>query len=298
VDTLPVRPSTAALGDAGGLREILFACDLSPASDLAFDHARLLAQRSGAQLTLYHVVEAPPAGSHGAREGRDRWERARRAATAYLEMRAAALDVPWEILVEPAARPAERLLQRLTDHPPDLTVMATHGRGGMAHLVLGSVTEAVLARRLSPVLCIRPAAHGAALPYRRILLPTDLSHESRDAFRMAALLARAFDAEVVGLHVVRVPQPASLAHVPELVESKVPDERALRAFFGPELSGLRLTTRVAAGEPWQGILQAARAERADVIVMSTHGHDSVFDRVIGGHADHVVRQAPCPVLVA
>ena len=41
------------------IREILFPSDLTPESDLAFDHARLLAERFGAALTLYHVADAP-----------------------------------------------------------------------------------------------------------------------------------------------------------------------------------------------------------------------------------------------
>lgn len=294
---LSARSATTPLGRGPALREILFACDLSPSSDLAFDHARLLAERFGAHLVLYHSLDAASAEASGKPRGDQVWERARRAAQTYLEMRGAALDVPYDIVVERAAGPAEGLLQRLRAHPPDLTVMATHGRDGLAHVLLGSVTEAVLARRLSPVLCIRPAMHGVALPYRRILLPTDLSHESRRTFTMAAELAGAFGAEVVVLYVAQVPRAASLAGLPDLVESAVPDEAAVLTFLKPELAGLQVTTRIVAGVPWEAIVEAARTEKADVILLSTHGHDSVSDRVVGSQADRVVRHAPCPVLV-
>jgi nucleotide-binding universal stress UspA family protein len=280
------------------LREILFACDLSPSSDLAFDHARLLAERFGAHLVLYHSLDAASPEVASVRRGGDpAWERARRAARTYLEMRAAALDVPHDIVIERAPGPEEALLRRLRAHPPDLTVMATHGREGLAHVLLGSVTEAVLAQRLSPVLCIRPATHGVALPYRRILLPTDLSHESRRTFTLAAELGEAFGAEVVVLYVAQVPKTASLSGLPDLVESAVPDEAALRTFLKPELDGLRVTTRIATGAAWEAIVEAARTEKADVILLSTHGHDSLSDRVVGSQADRVVRHAPCPVLV-
>ena len=95
--------------------------------------------------------------------------------------------------------------------------MATHGRDGLAHLFLGSVTEMAIQHGRSPVLCVREPAHGVALPYRRILVPTDLSEASRRAFPLAAQLARAFDAEVVGVHVAGFPPGHSLAGVYEAV---------------------------------------------------------------------------------
>ena len=50
-------------------------------------------------------------------------------------------------------------------HRPDLLVMATHGRRGLARMFLGSVTEAVVRKATCPVLTIReeiPAAHASA----------------------------------------------------------------------------------------------------------------------------------------
>ena len=45
-------------------------------------------------------------------------------------------------------------------------------------------------------------------------------------------------------------------------------------------------------------MEAARAEQADLIVMSTRGYDSLADRVLGSNTERVVRRAPCPTLVA
>jgi nucleotide-binding universal stress UspA family protein len=82
------------------------------------------------------------------------------------------------------------------------------------------------------------------------------------------------------------------------MESRVPSEEALLRFLEPDFTGLRVLPRVLIGAAWEGIIETARAERADVIVMSTHGHDSLSDRVLGSHAERVVRSAPCPVIVA
>ncbi len=57
--------------------------------------------------------------------------------------------------------PSVEIIAWLRDHPVDFVVMATHGRGGLHHLVAGSVTEAVLRSGLAPVIAIRPAAVAA-----------------------------------------------------------------------------------------------------------------------------------------
>jgi nucleotide-binding universal stress UspA family protein len=174
--------------------------------------------------------------------------------------------------------------------------MATHGREGLAHLVLGSVTESVLNRTHRPVLCVRAPDHGVALPYRRILVPTDLTTRSRRAFPLAAHIARAFDAEVVAVHVSPPAVVDCLAGVPEVVEATAVEESQVWEFLQPDFGGLRATVRVPGGAAAEAIVEAARLEKTDVIVMSTHGHHGLADRVRGTRTERVVRHAPCPVL--
>ncbi len=52
--------------------------------------------------------------------------------------------------------PAEEIIKAEHDYASDLVVMATHGRTGVAHLVLGSVAERVVRESVCPVLTIRP----------------------------------------------------------------------------------------------------------------------------------------------
>jgi nucleotide-binding universal stress UspA family protein len=276
------------------IRKILFPSDLSPVSERALDHAQLLAERFDARLTLYHVREGlePHRGSVDEEVGR----RAERAAREHLGRRADRLHVPHAVLVHHGPSAEKALLRYIAMARPDLIVMATHGRGALKHLVLGSVAEAVLNRSHRPVLCVRAPAHGVALPYRRVLVPTDLSLPSRRAFPMAAHIARAFDAEIVAVHVAPPPEVASLAGVTEVVETATVDQAEVWDFLQPDFGGLRATVRVPEGMAADGIIEVATQERVDLIVMSTCGHDSVGDRIRGSHTERVVRHAPCPVL--
>jgi nucleotide-binding universal stress UspA family protein len=292
------RPLFPEPRTAAGLRHVLFPSDLSPQSERAFSHARLLAERFGARLTLFHALprtglEHLPSPSPDEREA---LRRAEAFARAWLERRAEGLPVRADVIVQPAASAPEALVDYICATAPDLAVMATHGRDGLAHLMLGSVTEKALRYAPCPILCVREPDHGTALPYRRILLPTSLDEESRRAFPAAALLARHFGAEVLLLHVAPAPPSPSLSGVPDLVEG-LPTEQDVLAFAVADFRGVRLVPRVEMGPVWERIGEVAAQEKPDVLVISTHGHDSLADRLIGTHAEGFVRHAPCPVLV-
>jgi len=51
------------------------------------------------------------------------------------------------------------------------------------------------------------------------------------------------------------------------------------------------------GEPGPAIVEAAEAEGADLVIVGTRGRNRVERFVLGSVSDHVVRHAPCPVLI-
>jgi universal stress protein A len=61
--------------------------------------------------------------------------------------------------------------------------------------------------------------------------------------------------------------------------------------------GMRVDFLIWEGEPGESIVAAAEAEGADLIVVGSHGRGAVGRFLIGSVSDHVVRNAPCPVLV-
>lgn len=288
---------------ATGIREILFASDLSPKSERAFEHARFLAERFRAAVTLYHIVEFPPPAYLRVIRGEAEQvlAGAEQDARRRLERRAVSLTVPHQVVVEREVASGQAdvaLIELIRRTRPDLTVMATRGRKGFARFFLGSVAQQVVQHAGRPVLCVRKPAHGYGLPYERVLVPTDLSPASRRAFPMAGLLARSFEAEVVALHVWPPSTAKRLVSVPGETPAGAPSDDDVRRFLQPELDGLPLSVDMYVnGAPWYRIVQVAEAEGIDLIVMSTQGHDSVRDEIIGSNAERVLRHAPCPVLV-
>jgi universal stress protein A len=138
-------------------KTILVATDFSDASNLALEYARVLAARFGAGLRVLHVVQTPiPLGSEMyVPEVMTVAERAVEEAQQQLAVTLAGLDgadVIGQVLVGMASR---KIVEYAADHDVDLIVMGTHGRGAIAHLLMGSVAERVVRTAPCPVFTVR-----------------------------------------------------------------------------------------------------------------------------------------------
>ena len=186
----------------------------------------------------------------------------------------------------------------------DLIVMATHGRSGIGHLVMGSVTAAVLRTARVPVLALRAGQADRPLTaVKRILWATDLTPTSAAAWGYALLLADVLAAEVYLLHVVSAAKVVGGPDLPvplpgEWLEAELAARDRDLATMQEEVGARRLAARrkVAVGPPAATILAEAKAERADLIVMGTHGRRGLPHVLMGSVAEAVIRKAPCPVL--
>ena len=145
---------------------ILVPTDFSPGSEEAVQYAFDLARSLGATLHVLHVVEnpfapgafmemyAPPPAEFFLDIERQAEERLGRALTPEQK---AQLPV---VMTMRTGVPAAEILDRLQQAPTiDLLVMATHGRGGVVRLVMGSVTEKMIRSAPCPVLTLREHPH-------------------------------------------------------------------------------------------------------------------------------------------
>lgn len=128
----------------------------------ALTHAAALAMNSGATLYLLHVLQINPLTAQGAAQGfagKDFYDSQVEAAHARLEECAQSIPagVKRELVAE-IGEPGNLIIAAQQRLGADLVVMATHGRRGLKHLVLGSVAELVVRESTAPVLTVRAAA--------------------------------------------------------------------------------------------------------------------------------------------
>ena len=140
------------------------------------------------------------------------------------------------------------------------------------------------------------------MTFRRILVATDFAESAERALACAVQLARQHGAELILLHVYM-----DLPAYPEITAGQVEAiyeeqrrwiedalERRARAARG---EGLLARTRLRTGPAASTIAATAMEERADLLVVGTHGRSGLDRLIVGSVAERVVRLAPCPVLV-
>jgi nucleotide-binding universal stress UspA family protein len=134
--------------------------------------------------------------------------------------------------------------------------------------------------------------------FSRILCPTDLSPASAGAVGLATEIARAYDAEVVVMHVAQPATEVAAGTTPIRVAAT--DERAKlsRLVALAHVRGVSAAGITVQGDVVGAILERARSWPADLLVMATHDGRRDLDWALGSVTERVLRQAPCPVLVA
>jgi nucleotide-binding universal stress UspA family protein len=144
-------------------------------------------------------------------------------------------------------------------------------------------------------------------PIKKILAPTDLSDLSKTGVRYALKLAETIEADITVYHAVEydtLVRHGQRSRVSDYFQP--PDEHfldryrhALSEFLTDCISivppSLKVHQKVELGSPDTSIVELAKSEAYDLIVMSTHGKTGLR-MTVGSVTEKVVQTAPCPVL--
>jgi len=150
------------------VRKILAPTDNSAASLAGVQYALDIAQREGAEVTLFNVADMLEGMPRQAgletkfKTPQDVLEEHEKRTSAFLTSHFP--DLAQQVKVQIATdlgAPHQRILDKAEEVGIDLIVMSTHGRSGVGRLFLGSITEQVVRHAVCPVLTIRPQAKAA-----------------------------------------------------------------------------------------------------------------------------------------
>jgi len=151
------------------IRKIFAPTDLSELSAAGVGYALNLAYALGAEVTVYHVVDydelihygqaltRETAAGGASESSADLLEGYKFALSRFLNTHFSDL-IPWVKIRERVelGTPARNIVERAAKEGSDLIVISTHGRTGLAHMLMGSVTEKVMRNGPCPVLSIPP----------------------------------------------------------------------------------------------------------------------------------------------
>jgi nucleotide-binding universal stress UspA family protein len=296
------------------IRQILCPVDFSDFSQHALAHAAALARWYGAGLTVQYVyrVSIPPAalapgmGPVGAEAlilaQVDQAQLARSLETFAAVVGVGDLAVRYDVVEGDVA---QAILEQAQATKADLIVLGTHGRSGFERLVLGSVTEKIVRKAHGAVLTVPPATDAPTAPalFQRIVAAIDFSEASMRGLTHALSLAQEANATLTLVHVAELPHSDGEwipgAEDMEGLARKIVASAATKLHAAVPTEArewCQIDERVETGRPYREIVRVARETHAGLIVLGKHGHSAVDRLFVGSTAQHVVRQAPCPVL--
>jgi len=271
------------------IKRILCPTDLSPLSGKAMRYALALARAHEAQLMFFHC--GPEV---------DGEEKLR----ASVSEHTGASDA--RLIVTAADDIGEAIMMQAQAENVDLIVMRSRRRPHRAAL-LGSTAESVCRNAPCPVLVMHNdeqelVSNQLTLNLKRVLVAYDFSDYSELALKYGLSIAQEHQAE---LHLVHVLPPRSL-NEPEIAWYPLGGDsayhtaaRRLQRVVPAEVHlWCEVKTAVSEGHPYREILNYAEKNQIDLISVGAHGAGFGMRALFGSNVDRVLRQAPCPVLVA
>ncbi len=276
---------------------ILVATDFSTRSDRALRRATLIARRTGATLTLVHVVDG---------------DRSRRMVAAEEAAAQSALDEAAETIRATDRVPADTLVvvedvdagivAAAARVAADLVVVGPH-RSRLRDVFVGTKVERVIRRTGVPTLV---AVQTPTAPYSRTLLALAFDEASKSAARASLELGVFEHTDVIAFHAFGTPGKGMMQRAMierEAIDDHVDAERTsatrqlreLIAELGLPLSGQRVAEYH--GSPVRSILDRAKADGAQLIVMGTNQPKGLERLLVGSVAEDVIRHTSRDIMI-
>lgn len=275
------------------LIRVVAGVDLSAIGRRVADRARIVAESSGAGLTLVHVMESLGEATVPQSWGKLVDQYRRDAATKLLEWVRGRTDLPVDLEM-PKGSPGWELSHR--SKTADLTVV---GSSSVDSSRIGPVASSLAEMASSDVLLVRRQPRG---DYRKAIAAVDLSEASKSA--VGALLSRFPEADVTAVFALPTRfdpllVEAGLFHE-EVVASRTQrlEEASLRMEAFVERWPGRVRPLVVDGPPQETIEEIVRRRGADLVSVSSRGAGATKMVLLGSVARDVAERAPCDVFVA
>lgn len=274
------------------VRNIAIATDFSPWSDRATQHALLVARQFGAAVHFVHavrrsefalvpdmMVELEALAQRDCDDLRHRLHEANSLDS--IETRYWNLD----------GEVSEVFGDFIHDHCIDLLVLGTRGRSGISQFLSRSIAQEIFRYVSCPILTVGPLSRRAStqqLVLNRVLFATDLSKESSTAFPYVLTAAKTWNADIDVLHVCSS-ENSGCRHLMEEFASAMNETAKLG---GSPLIHCNLIP----GKPSRAVLDFAKQNGNNLIVLGLDPHRSLFGGPSLSHAYEIVCKAACPVL--
>ncbi len=189
----------------------------------------------------------------------------------------------------------ERIVDLADAENSDLIVMGRKGMAGLQRTLVGSVTARVIGYSQRDVLVV---PDGTSIGWKNIIFATDGSKYSEAATNKAIDFAKSYGSEIKVISVVDVTEEF-MARAPGAVEDLVKKAKEIVEDVKKKASseGINAEGIVREGDAYKIIVNIAKKQKANAIIMGSHGRTGLKRLLMGSVTERVIGHAPCPVLV-
>ena len=286
-------------------KRVLFATDLSEASNLALECVGGWQNLGLSKVTVAHVHSISYAGGGAGLEERLKADHAPKLEGQAQRLREAGVHASWRLEFGVPYLEMERIAR---EEGAEAVVLGSHGSSWIKEVWLGSTADAILRHIALPVLVIKTNLLLALPPERcanvcdslfgKVLLATDFSPATAGAVDAVRTLSQRFSSEVRLVHVQEhsriFPHLAS-----RLDEFNREDARRLEELAGElrNLGAREVSQEVRTDHAVRGLVSAIQEWQPRLVVVGRHGRGAGTGPLIGSTSHDVARESPAPVLV-
>lgn len=137
---------------------------------------------------------------------------------------------------------------------------------------------------------------------KKIIVPVDFTLHSENALRTASFFAKKYKAEILVVHMLEINTPVisaspSYVHEQTVFELKLTEKKFGEYLDKPYLKDVKVTPVIKHYKSFSDLHRTAEEEKADLIILSSHGATGIKEMFFGSNAEVVVRNSTVPVLV-
>ena len=213
-------------------------------------------------------------------------EKAEQEAMKHLESvkaQAAKEGVNCTTIVNRSEEPYEDIVRHASKNNVDMIIMGTHGKTEMKRLMMGSVTALVIGHAPCNVLVL---PLNAKLECKNVLIATDGSKYSEAAASEALGIAKRCGSTLIVISVASSDE--------EIASAK---DNVNKIAEAAEKEGVKTTSVVTKGKPYEAIIETSKQKKADFIVVGSHGRTGLARLLMGSVTERVIGHAEVAVLV-
>lgn len=271
------------------VNKILIPYDFSETADLSLEHAIFMAKLLKAEITLLHIVETVSFTSAISHAFSGFEKKIESATNEKLEQLAADIHNKSGISIKirtEVGRIYKKICNVAKEMEADIIIMGTHGTSGYQRFSVGTNTSKVVQEAPCPVLSVQ--THAKGLGFKRIAIPIDESHESRQKVPFAIGLAQFYGSHITIIGLI------NFSNADLIRKFKIKVEQVEEYVVN---HGLSYDTKYVEGNDLSALtMKTAEENDADMLVIMTEQEPSITGFLLGTYASKVVNNSKIPVL--